>query len=110
MGRVMMAGDDDCPALAGNVQKARKSWGRMSRVLIREGAYRKVSGHLFKAVVQAVLLFGADMLVLTPRMELSLNIFQQRVKIRLTKRQTRRRGDRSWDYPPLAAEMTEAGF
>ena len=78
MGRVMMAGDDDCPALAGNVQKARKSWGRMSRVLIREGAYRKVSGHFFKAVVQAVLLFGAEMWVLTRRMERDLNIFQQK--------------------------------
>ena len=82
----------------------------MSRILIREGAYPKVSGHFFKAVVQAVLIFGADMSVVTPRMELSLNIFHQRVTIRITERQTRRRGDRSLDYPPLAAEMTEAGF
>ena len=46
-------------AVVGNLQKARKSWGRMSRILIREGAYPKVSGKFFKAVIQAVLLFEA---------------------------------------------------
>ena len=29
MGRVMTAGDDDWPAVAGNLVKARKSWGRL---------------------------------------------------------------------------------
>ena len=49
--RVMTAGDDDWPEVAGNLQKARKSWGQMSQILIREGADPKVSGHFFKAVV-----------------------------------------------------------
>ena len=30
--RVMTAGDDDWPALVGDPQKARKSWGRLSRI------------------------------------------------------------------------------
>ena len=29
LGRVMMAGGDDWPAVAGNLAKARKSWGRI---------------------------------------------------------------------------------
>ena len=37
LGRVMTAGDDDLPAGLGNLQRARKSWGRLSRVLSREG-------------------------------------------------------------------------
>ena len=37
LGRVMMAVDDDWPEVAGIPQKVRKSWGRMSRILRREG-------------------------------------------------------------------------
>ena len=59
----------DWPAAAGNIQKARKSWGWMSWILIREGADPKVLGHFFKVVVQVVFLLGAETWVLTPRME-----------------------------------------
>ena len=60
MGRVLPAGDDGWPEVAGNLRKARKSWIWMTRILSREGADPKVSGLFFKAVVQAVLLSGAD--------------------------------------------------
>ena len=32
LGRVMTAGDDDWLAVAGNLQKARRSWGRLHRI------------------------------------------------------------------------------
>ena len=35
LGRVMTAGDDDWPAVAGNLLKARKIWGRLSQILSR---------------------------------------------------------------------------
>ena len=79
LGRVITAGDDDWPVLVGNLQKARKSWGRLSRILSREGADPKVSGHFSKVVTQAVLLFGAETWVLTPRTERDLSSFQHRV-------------------------------
>ena len=56
----MTSGYDDWPAVAVNLHKARKSWGRMLQILIREGADPKVSGHFFMTVVQAVLMFGTD--------------------------------------------------
>ena len=59
-GRILTEGDDDWPAVAGNLGKAQKSWGRMQRILSREGANKRVSGNFFKAVVQQVLLFGAE--------------------------------------------------
>ena len=43
IGRVMTAGDDDWTAVAGNLVKARKRWGRLSRILSREGADKRVS-------------------------------------------------------------------
>ena len=59
----------------GNIGKERKSWGRLSRVLGREGAYPKVSGKFYKAVAQAELLFGAKKWFLTQRMEKTLDRF-----------------------------------
>ena len=67
LGRIMTVGDDDWPAVAGNLVKARKSWRQLKRVLSREGVDKRISGEFFKAVVQQVLLFGAEMWVLTPR-------------------------------------------
>ena len=96
LGQVMTAGDDYCPAVVGNLSKVRKSWGRLSWILSREGADPKVLGHFLKAVTQAVLLFGAETWVLTPRMERSLGSFQNRFAQRIAGRHPRRRGDESW--------------
>ena len=76
LGRVLTTGGNGWLAVLGNLGKAWKSWGRLSRVLSREGADPKVSGNFYKAVAQAVLLFGAETWVLTQRMENSLESFK----------------------------------
>ena len=65
----MTAGDDDWNAVVGNLKRARESWGRLSLILRQEGADPKVLGNFFIAVMQAVLLFGAETWLLTPRMQ-----------------------------------------
>ena len=60
LGRVLTAGDDDWLTVAGILGKARKSWERLSWSLGHEGADLRVSGNFYKAVAQAVLLFGED--------------------------------------------------
>ena len=67
-------------------------------------------GTFYKAVSQAMLLFGAETWVLTSRMEWALDIFQHRVAKWLTVRQMRRGGGGVWVYPPLEEAMGEAGF
>ena len=59
LGRVVKTVDEYWPAVAGNLHKARNSWGQMLQVVSREGVDPKIYGHFFKAVVQVVLLFGA---------------------------------------------------
>ena len=76
MGRMITEGDNYWPSVAGNLQKARKSWGRISPILSREEADMKVSGHFFKATFQAVLLSGAETWVLIPLDKQALIIFQ----------------------------------
>ena len=105
LGRVMTAGDDNWPAVAGNLAKARKSWGRMQGILRREGATPRISGNFFKAVVQQVLLFGAETWVVTPKMERALSAFLHGAARRLNGRQPRREKDREWQYPSLEGDM-----
>ena len=66
--------------------------------------------NFFKAVSQAVLLFGAETWVLTSRIERDLDSFQHRVARQITGRKPRRRGGGRWAYPPLEEAMGEAGF
>ena len=37
LGRILMATDDNWPAVAGNIKKARRSWGRLAKILGSEG-------------------------------------------------------------------------
>ena len=94
LGRVLTEGDDDWPAVAGNLVKARKSWGGLQGILRRESAIKRVSGNFSKAVVQQVLLFEAETWVVSPMMERALSAFLHGVAIRLTGRQPRRGRDR----------------
>ena len=42
MGRILTEGDENWTAVAGNLVKARKIWGRMQWILSREGATKRV--------------------------------------------------------------------
>ena len=110
LGRVLTVGDDDWLAVVGNLGKVRKSWGRLSQVLVWEGADPKVSEGFYKSVAQVVLLFGAETWVLTQRMEKSMDSFQSRFARRLTGEQPWRKKDRIWDYLPLVEALGEVGI
>ena len=58
LGRILTSTDDDWPAVARNLRKARVTWGRLARILGRKGADPKVSRNFYIAVTQQVLLFG----------------------------------------------------
>ena len=60
LGRILTSTDDDWPAVVGNIRKARASWGRLARILGREGEDLKVTRSFYTAVTQQVLSFGAE--------------------------------------------------
>ena len=109
LGRVLTNTDDDWPAVAGNIRKAQASWGRLARILGREGADLKVTCSFYTALTQQVLLFGEESWVLTNRMESAFNTFKGRVERRLTGRLPHRGRDGKWVYPPLVGVLKEAG-
>ena len=86
--------------VVGNLQKARKKYGRMLRILGMEGENVRVSVTLFKSVVQAVLLLGSETWMLNSHMDRTLGGFQRREYHRLIGKQMLRLQDRSWKYPP----------
>ena len=65
-------------------------------------------GVFFKAVVQAVLLFGSETWVLNPHMGQALVIFQHGVARRITGIQPKRQEEGVWEYPPLLAATEES--
>ena len=79
LGRVILAADDDWPAVIRNMAKARAVWRRITNIIIREGAMPCVYIFFFKAVVQAVLLFCAETWVVTTHMGRVLRGFQDQV-------------------------------
>ena len=109
LGRLLTATDDDWPTVAGNIWKARVSWGRLARVLGQEGADPKVSQSFYTAVTHQVLLFGAESWFLTGKMESSLGAFQGRLARGLTGRHTCQGNNGKWFYPSLAGALKEVG-
>ena len=79
LGRLILAADDDWPAVVKNLSWSRNVWSRMSRILSREEAVPRVSGFFFKSMVQAVLIFKADTWLVTPHMGKALKGFQTQV-------------------------------
>ena len=68
LGRLLDWSENKLPAVLCNIKKARQAWGRHRKLLSREGAEPEVLEKFLRAVVQAVLLFGAETWVLTEPM------------------------------------------
>ena len=60
LGQVILATDDNWLAVVRKLNRVKKFWSRMLYLLSREGAAPQVSRLFFKAVIQVVLLFGAE--------------------------------------------------
>ena len=109
--RMLSETDSDWPAVYKNFSKARKRWGMVSRILRWDGLRPKAAAMFYKAVVQAVLLYGAETWSVTPPMLQALRGFHHRVARQLTGKVGRYlpREDR-WYYPPIEEALEEAGL
>ena len=75
LGQTFLSSDGDWPEVGCNLRRARVRWGRLVRILGREGADRRTAGNFYVVVVQEVLLFGSETWVLNPQLEKSLEVF-----------------------------------
>ena len=70
----------------------------------------RMTGRFYVAVVQAVLLFGSEMWVLTPQLEKALEGFHHRAERRMAVMGPKRQPDGTWLYPPIGAALTMVGL
>ncbi len=93
--------ENDTQAMRSNIEKARRCWARISRVLRRtENATAQVSGVFYKATVMAVLLFGSETWSLAPSSSLKrLEGFHLRAAWRMAGKGPWLNPDGSWTYP-----------
>ena len=59
LGQTLSSTDDDWPAVEQNLWRDHKNWGRMEKMLVREGADKRTTGRFYVEVVQEMLLFGS---------------------------------------------------
>ena len=68
LGRILDWSDDDWSAVLWNSGKVQRVWSQIWKMLRREGADPRVSAVFYRAVVQAVLILGAETWVLSEAM------------------------------------------
>jgi hypothetical protein len=110
LGRMLSNDDSDWPAVKRAVQRAQVTWGRLGRILSSDKASPKAMASIYRAVVQAVLLYGSESWVLTNAMLQTLQSFHHRCARFITGQHIRQNEDKSWTCPPSAYVLNLAGL
>ena len=68
LGQTLLSSNKDWPKVENNLRQAQGKWGKLVKLLGREGEDRRTAGRFYVAVVRSVLLFGSETWVMTPRL------------------------------------------
>jgi hypothetical protein len=107
LGRILAMDDGDVPAMRQNLKRARAQWGRLQKVLAKEGVPGPVAGMFYQAVVAAVLLYGSETWVLPPSALQALDGFHVEAARRLTGMRPKKIGE-LWIYPKSSSVLAAA--
>jgi len=111
LGRLLAQDDDDIQAIRAQLQKARATWDRVGQVLRAENVPPRIAAKFYKAVVQAVLLYGSETWVLSTTALASLKGFHIRAAYRMAVRHKPRRGPgHRCIYPKSKYVLEECGM
>ena len=75
LGRIFTENDDDTKCIEIQLKRARQKWNSIAKILKREGANAKTMAKFYLAVVQAVLLYGADSWTISQKNLIKLRSF-----------------------------------
>jgi hypothetical protein len=110
LGRLLDETDNDDHAANRQLQRAREKWNCIGKVLSSQGVDARTMGYFYKAIVQAVLLYGSESWTLTEGTLKKLRSFHSRVARYLTGRHIRPNEDGSWTCPRSIDVLQEAGL
>jgi hypothetical protein len=110
LGRMLDNKDNDIPAVEKNLQKARQKWGRISRILSKESADPRVMASFYKAVIQSVLLYGAESWVIAKNTMQKLRSFHRRCARYIAGQHIRADRNGNWTFPNSKETLEKAGL
>ncbi len=111
LGRLLAQDNDDIQAIRAQMRKARGTWARVGQVLRAKNNPPRIAAKFYKAVVQAVLLYGSKTWVLLTAALVSLEGFHIRAAYRMAVKHKPWRGPgNSWIYPKLKDVLEECGM
>ena len=101
--------DNDVPAMRRNLKRARKTWGRLAKVLEKEEVSSAVAGMFYQGIVASVLLYGSETWALPPSGMKVLEGFHVEAARRLTGMKPRKVVGK-WVYPHSADVLRATGL
>ena len=111
LGRVLEEHDNDEYAVDRQLERARATWGRIGKVLTaKKGVDCRTMGYFYKAIVQAVLLYGSETWTITESTMKKLRSFHARVARYICNRHIRPLPDGTWHLPPTEEVLEECGL
>ena len=109
LGRILTEDDNDTPCIEDRLKKARRQWNCVAKILKQEGADAKTMAKFYIAVVQAVLLYGADSWVVKKGDMNRLRSFHLRAVRYMTGVHIRKEGE-EWSYPDHEVLLEKCGL
>ena len=110
LGQTLSSSDNNWPEVEQNLRRARGKWGLLAKILGSEGVYRRPVGGVYVVGVQAVLIFGSETWVLTPRLEKYINGFHHRAVRRMAGMGPKRQWYGTWVYIPIGEVLEMVGM
>ena len=97
LGQTLDQTDDDWPAVRQKIMRARLIWGRLGKIMRREGAEPRVLKMFDRAVAQAVLLFGSETWLLSAAIERKVYVTHTYFLQHITGTRAQRIADGTWE-------------
>jgi hypothetical protein len=111
LGCLLAQEDDNIQAICAQLRKAHATWARVGQVLRNENVSPHIAATFYKAVVQAILLYGSKTWVLFQTALARLEGFHIRATYRMVKTHKPKRGPgRTWIYPRSVDLLQECGL
>ena len=111
LGRLLAQDDDDAQAIRQQLRKARGVWAHVGQVLRGENVGPRIAAKFYKAVVQAVLLYGSETWNLTKSALARLEGCHIRAAYKMARKHRPKRGlNGVWVYPKTVDVLEEWGM